>query len=185
MCVLFRICKNKSVTDQCTKLQVAFDMTASAPHLETITNKISKSELNVETKEVFSLLLTYFDHILREKNSQANDLKDRVSTLEKKVEKLESLIDQTSQYERRDTLIISGEGIPISTPEENCKNIVIELFRQQLRLNIDERDVSVAHQLAAKLTTNLTSETSSSSYAAVIWFPKFITHVDNSAPNFS
>ena len=125
-------------------------MTASAPHLETITNKISKSKLNVETKEVFSLLLTYFDHILREKNSQANDLKDRVSTLEKKVEKLESLIDQTSQYERRDTLIISGEGIPISTPEENCKKIVIELFRQQLRLNIDERDVSVAHRIGRK-----------------------------------
>ena len=59
-------------------------MTASAPHLETITNKISKSELNVETKEVFSLLLTYFDHILREKSSQVDDLKDKVSTLEKK-----------------------------------------------------------------------------------------------------
>ena len=126
-------------------------MSPNATILDSITTKINSAKLSSETKEVFSLLLSYFDHVLSEKNSVAEELKERVSLLENKVEKLEASMDNTSQYDRRDTLIISGDSIPISSPEENCKKVVIDLFLAKLHLNIDQRDISVTHRVGRKM----------------------------------
>ena len=119
-----------------------------------LTTKIQKSKLPNETKEILTLLMSFFNEVLQEKNSKAVELQQQVDTLEKKVEKLEASIDQTSQYERRDTIVLSGPSIPNVSQGENCKTIARDLFREHLRMNIEENDISTAHRIGRQQNEN-------------------------------
>ena len=46
----------------------------------------------------------------------------------------------TSQYERRDTIVLPGPSIPNVTLGENCR----DLFRLYLRMSIEENNFSIA-----------------------------------------
>ena len=117
-----------------------------------LSERLGKSKLGVETKEIFRLLIHFFNQVMTEKDERVNDLENKVINLEKTVEKLSNQIDETSQYARRDTLIISGNSVPTEIAGENCKNICTALFREHLRLNIDAKDISVAHRIGKKTT---------------------------------
>ena len=119
-----------------------------------LTTKIQKSKLLNENKEILTLLMSFFTEVLQEKKSIAVELQQQVDTLEKKVDKLEASIDQTSQYERRDTIVLSGPSIPNITQGENCKTIARDLFWQHLRMNIEENDISTAHRIGRQQNEN-------------------------------
>ena len=70
-----------------------------------------------------------------------------MSSLKNHVLKLESMIDESDAYERRDCLVLSGPAIPVVTPHENCSLIVQQLAKQNLNLVISSTDVSTAHRL--------------------------------------
>ena len=123
-----------------------------APSSNQLESKIVNSKLNNETKEILSLIMSFFSELLQAKDSRVSELEDQVTSLEKKVEKLESSVDEASQYERRDTIVISGQSIPIVNQGENCKTIVRNLFRQHLNMNIDENDISTAHRIGRQQT---------------------------------
>ena len=95
-------------------------------HVSDIMNKIDHAKLSGESKQIFSLLLSYFDCILKEKDSQVNDLKDRVFFLEQRdlfvidQYSMEKSIDNVNQYERKDALIVSGPSIPNVSVGEDC-----------------------------------------------------------------
>ena len=117
-----------------------------------INNKLSRSKLGPETKEIFSLLLGYFDNVLKAKNDHVKKLEDKVSTLENKVQTLENKLDVSDQYERRDTIIVSGEAVPLVSTNENCKGIVLQLFQEHLRINVAPADISISHRIGKKPT---------------------------------
>ena len=71
-----------------------------------------------------------------EANDLISNLKDDISTLEKEVDSLKVEIDNINQYEHGDGLVISGDIIPHSTPTENCKDIVLNLFWHHLNMNL-------------------------------------------------
>ena len=147
--------------------------------LNSVSRKISSSKLTAETKEIFTLLVTLFttlqstqesslQEILNkiernnnEQNSKISDLQARITSLEERLEtvstthsrttrSLQSDIDNNDQYERRDTLILSGPQVPEATAEENPKQIIHELFRRHLNLQIDPSNISIAHRLGRK-----------------------------------
>ena len=62
----------------------------------------------------------------------------------------QSKIDEDSQYERRDTLILSGPSVPESSPNENCGDIVRALLKDHTRLNLGPNDISIAHRVGRK-----------------------------------
>ena len=112
-----------------------------------LASRIDKSNLPKETKEILTLLTSLFNDILKVKDNKVTELKKQVNALESKVEKLENNLDETSQYERRDTIIVSGPSIPISSSGENCKTIVRDLLREKLSMNINAEDISTAHRI--------------------------------------
>ena len=74
----------------------------------------------------------------------------------------EASVTLSNQYVRRDTLIISGEDIPNSSPEKNCRATAIEKFHEKLHLQL------TLEIFQTKIITNRIEEASLSNCAAVI-----------------
>ena len=66
------------------------------------------------------------------------------------VARIRSNIDVNEQYERKDTLIISGPTLPPVRNGEKCKDIVRELLRTHTNLVINDGDISIAHRIGKK-----------------------------------
>ena len=126
--------------------------------LDEISSRITDSRLGNETKEILSILVTYFDGIVNQRDTRVVELEDRVTQLEKHVVKLEESIDENNQYGRRESLIVSGELVPMETSGEDCRRVVIDLFRDNLRLNIQPNDISTAHRIGRINSSNRNSQ---------------------------
>lgn len=73
-------------------------------------------------------------------------LKDRITTLEKRVELLEEKQDRSEQYSKRNNLIISG--IPVQ-PNEDVQKIVMKIA-QKCDVQVPEWDIVAAHRLQTR-----------------------------------
>ena len=84
---------------------------------------------------------------LNRKDDQITKLNEEISDLKEKVQDLETNIDSVDQYERRDTIIVSGSLISEETQQENAANIFITAIREHLKVNIKESDINIAHRI--------------------------------------
>lgn len=84
------------------------------------------------------------------KDKQIDQLKHDITSLTCRVENLELQLDECDQYQRRDTVILSGASLPPEAPQENTTNIVTQTIKNQLKINIKETDISVSHRLGQK-----------------------------------
>ena len=66
------------------------------------------------------------------------------------VSRIRSNIDVNEQYERKDTLIISGPILPPVRNGEKCKDNVRELLRTHTNLVINDGDISIAQRNGKK-----------------------------------
>ena len=62
------------------------------------------------------------------KNQKIQELHDEISRLNEKVQDLECNIDSVDQYERRDTILISG-AVPEETTHENPTAIITNIIK--------------------------------------------------------
>ena len=131
------------------------------PAFQQINTKISKSKLSPETKEIFTVLLSIFSTLQVEKDEKILQLEKNITDLEVKlreyetrtsdtISEIQQKLDGNDQYERRDTLIISGPDIPEFSAGENLKITIQNLFSQKLGLQVQNSDFSVAHRLGPK-----------------------------------
>ena len=75
------------------------------------------------------------------------DLSTVNSNMQSKLEELEAKIDATEAYERRDTIIISGD-VDRATNGEDSKKVAIDLIQRKLGgFKLLPSDISVAHRL--------------------------------------
>lgn len=88
--------------------------------------------------------------IMKEKDEKITKLDQEVINLKGTVEKLEERIDDADAYERRDTLLFSGEALPPTADGENSSTIVCEVIRSQLGVTIQSNSISTAHRLGKK-----------------------------------
>ena len=90
-------------------------------------------------------------------------LKEEVSSLKTKknlqesshsahVAPLNQKLDANEQYERRDATILSGPAVPVTTDREDCKQIILNLLRDNIRINVNPKDISTAHRIGRKPT---------------------------------
>ena len=93
---------------------------------------------------------TKFLGVLEEKTSEITILKTELKNLQAKLEKMEQKLDDEDAYERRDTLILSGDKIPSTTTGENCGAILRETLRNHLRINLNDSSISTAHRMGKK-----------------------------------
>lgn len=102
----------------------------------------------LETK--LNILRDEFAALLSVKNKEIDQLKLAVSTLKAQVHKLEEKANDSEAFERRDTIVVSGEGVPIVESGEICSNIVSDLVKNKLRINLNPSDISTAHRAGPK-----------------------------------
>ena len=80
-------------------------------------------------------------------------MQKEIDFLKKRVHVLEGLVDDEDAYVRRETIIFSGTEIPASTQGEICNNVIRDVIRKKLKINLQESDISVAHRAGKKRNT--------------------------------
>ena len=113
---------------------------------EFLRNKIDSSKLTSETKEIFSVLLDFFENVIKVKDETIACFETKVSKLQNQVEVLESKLDKNDQYNRRETIVFSG-GIPDETPNENCTEKIIRMLEEKVEMKVHPNDICTAHRL--------------------------------------
>lgn len=68
--------------------------------------------LSLEFKAVVGTVFKAVQFYTENKDKEIHQLKTKVSTLEDIITQLEDQIDDVNQYEKRDTVIISGPDLP-------------------------------------------------------------------------
>ena len=119
-----------------------------------------ESRLSEEGKAIVSILTTHLDlmrqefaNLLKEKDKKIDELQLEMITLKTKLHRMEEKVEDADAYERRDTLIFSGEAIPVVTDGEVCSKIVCNLTKDKLKINIKLADISSAHRVGKKPPT--------------------------------
>ena len=59
-------------------------------------------------------------------------------------------MNDNDAYERRDTVIITGQEIPEVSQGEICTNVVRNLIQENLNIVIQNNDICTAHRLGPK-----------------------------------
>ena len=95
----------------------------------------------------------HFDSVLAEKDVEIQRISCENRHLRESLVRLEEKLDDSDAYERRDCIVLSGDLIPEATTGENCKEVSLQLIKEKLRINLQSSDVSTAHRLGRKPTT--------------------------------
>ena len=90
---------------------------------------------------------------LDQQKSKVSDLEREVKVLKDKVKKMESNIDDADAYERRDTVILAGPAVPATSTSENPANLVVDIVKRELKLNISTNEISTVHRLGPRPNT--------------------------------
>ena len=93
-----------------------------------------------------------FQSKIEERDTKISELSTEVKTLKEKVNKMERLTDDADAYERRDTIIISGDKIPPASLGENSSHLVQKLVKDELKITLPADGISTAHRLGRKPT---------------------------------
>lgn len=96
------------------------------------------------------VLESNFNKMLEEKEKRICELEDQVSTLKKNLSKIEERLDDSEAFERRNSLIFSGTDVPNSTASEKCSDIVCNLIKDKLKIEIPASAISSSSRLGKK-----------------------------------
>ena len=91
-----------------------------------------------------------FVKILEEQDREIKLVKTEISDMKKQIMTLEEKIEDNEAYERRDSLILSGNALPDGSTNENCLEVVQKLLTEHLSYVIQPTDISVVHRLGKK-----------------------------------
>lgn len=137
-------------------------ITTTLPNLaDTIIKELPNTKISGEMLPVVNIIIkviqSQFDSYLakidllnNEKDKNIEQLKTKVNHMETKIRHLESMIDEVDQYERRDTVIISGPNLPDESLNENPSDVIVNTIKQHLHVNMTHADINVAHRLGPK-----------------------------------
>ena len=103
--------------------------------------------------EMFKELRDEFMKACSERDKKIERMDGEIVQLKKKVSILEAKVDDSEAYERKDTAIISGKAVPPVQRDENCIDLVCKLAKDKLNYVIAPTDISVAHRLGEKKTS--------------------------------
>ena len=99
---------------------------------------------------MFSDMHSEFIELMKSSSEKVKQVEMEVTTLKKKIAKLEDKLEDSEAYERRDTLLFSGKKLPVSQVGEICSQVVLKSLSENLNLSISLNDISVAHRIGPK-----------------------------------
>ena len=91
--------------------------------------------------------------MLEEKDQRIRSLEGEVDALKCAVARLEERVDDGDAYERRDTVVFSGEAVPAASDGENCGQLACNMLRNALNMEVSPSAISVAHRIGSKPVT--------------------------------
>ena len=94
--------------------------------------------------------------INKEKDEDIALLKNEVNRQKNRISTLEDQLDEKDQYVRRESVIFSGESLPVYSEQEDCVTHVINLISRKLgteEFEIFPTDISIAHRMGPKPTS--------------------------------
>ncbi|XP_045104317.1 uncharacterized protein LOC123499839 [Portunus trituberculatus] len=80
--------------------------------------------ISEEGKIIVNTIIKAMQLINNQKDEKISQLESHVKQLENRVTELENQVDEVNQYERRDTVIISGPDLPKEQQNENCVDVI-------------------------------------------------------------
>lgn len=122
------------------------------PDLESLTG---------DSRAIVEILVGRFDALSAEFQAKLKSQDDRIEKLEQQVtnlktdmSRLEVKVDDSEAYERRDTVILSGESVPtVPSTGEITSNVACDLIQSKLRILVAPSDISVAHRIGRRSIT--------------------------------
>lgn len=112
------------------------------------------ASLSPEGKTIVGAIVKALQVMSDAKDQCIMQLRKKVTTLENKVTDLENHIDEISQYERRDTIILSGPALPQVNNNENSTLVAANAIKDNLKINFSPVDINVAHRIGNKSAQN-------------------------------
>ena len=111
-----------------------------------------KTEFSLLKSELVSIKsrLDEFQNFKDEVNDKLSDNSTEIENLKGEISTLKSLIDDGDAYERKDTIILSGEKIPTAATGEHCPSLVQKLVKDELKINLPADAISTAHRLGRR-----------------------------------
>ena len=106
--------------------------------------------LQLNVKSMFDDKRENFSTLLRENNTKINIMENEISTLKRDIVRLEDKLQDNDTLERRDTAILSGEKLPIPSPDENTSNLACALLKDNMNITVNTVEISTAHRLGGK-----------------------------------
>ena len=101
-----------------------------------------KELVNAKNREIETLKETIV--LLR---NDRDDLKGQIYSLEGEFKKIHRKLDDEDQYQRRDSIVLSGSAVGTMTDTENINLHVKKLLKDHLNIDIESSDISVTHRL--------------------------------------
>ena len=88
----------------------------------------------------------------RERDSKFIQLQNENSSLRNTVACQDNKIDELEQYSRRESLVLSGDVLPVTAPSEDTTFIACKLINDKLgdHLQIQPEDIAISHRLGKK-----------------------------------
>lgn len=84
------------------------------------------------------------------KDKKIEELYEEITELKVKIGDIEGSMDNLDQYERRDTIIFTGPALPDESSQENAASLIVNTVKEQIKINLRDEDISVAHRLGPK-----------------------------------
>ena len=113
--------------------------------------------------DLFQTFLTHLDEkfddqkkemldITRMKDEKILQLEDTITAQKLHISKLEDKMEDQCQYTRRESLVLSGEALPVCTEGEDCIDHVCRIIPDKLgsSMAISPADISIAHRIGPK-----------------------------------
>ena len=85
-----------------------------------------------------------------QKEAVIQQLKRDMVNVQKQVSVLEDRIEDNDIYERKDTVVISGNKVPVVSSSENTFDVALKLLNGQLKTTLNSSDFSEGHRLRPK-----------------------------------
>lgn len=149
--VLFRRLQSFNMSTRLKKDQLSAEGKKLLDHIsnEFAQMKNHFTELSAKNEKDLRDLKKYFTDLVAKKDEKISELEEKIVSFQKSERKFEQALDDANQYERKDSVILSGPSLPDFSPNEDTHAVVRNLLETNLKLKISNQDICITHRLGS------------------------------------
>lgn len=124
-----------------------------------ISCEVDCGDISDESRKIVELLSSKLEGavselkaILELKDSKINKLESELASMKREWQDLREKVEDIENFQRRDSLVISGEGIPAAAPAERTTEVVRAVVRSHLKVELGDGDVLEAYRTGLRGT---------------------------------